>query len=60
MWKITRNKPSKRPYLADATAPDGRPNIEHGVVYLLVSQPCVAASLRTRETKRRQWNSAEH
>ena len=58
LWKITSNKPRKRPYLADTTAPDGGPNLEHGVVYLLVSEPCVAASLRTHdETKRRQWNS---
>jgi len=39
------NNQNKRLHLADAAAPDRSPDLDHGVVNLLVGQPRVVASL---------------
>ena len=44
------NNQNKRLHLADAAAPDRSPDLDHGVVNLLVGQPRVVASL-TQETE---------
>jgi hypothetical protein len=51
-------KPTVRPYLGDAAAPDGGSDLEHGVVHLLVGHPCVVASL-TRERERERGGDAK-